>query len=149
MSFQQAIDAWVADASQANLAALYAEIQRQPNYQVSPDFSGAATAVRSGDHADAIERLEAMMPGAFLSPLAHSLLADAYDARFRFSDAVRERALARAALAAIGGSGDGSRERPWVVLRITDEYDLLAALGERSVRQIPLEAGGRAVDELT
>lgn len=35
------------------------------------------------------------------------------------------------------------------MLRITDEYDVLASLGEKSSMQVPLEDGGRLIDAIT
>lgn len=148
MDFQSVADAWVDNPGPGTLAPLMDEIQAQPNYYVSPDFSGAVAALRSGDTAEALDELLALMPGAFLSPLAHSLLADVYDARYRDAEAVRERALARASLVTILSSGDGTLERPWIVLRISDEYDVLAQLGERCALQTPAEESHRVVDRI-
>lgn len=89
------------------------------------------------------------MPGAFLSPLAHGILRRAYAELGHSADAARERDLGRAALVTILTSGDGSRTRPWMVLRITDEYDVLAALREQRELLVPVEEPGRVLDRIT
>lgn len=60
--------------------------------------------------------------------------------------AARERRTSRLALDSILSSGDGSAERPWSVLRISDEYDVLAAQDRRSTDQELVVDGDRRLD---
>ena len=149
MRFDEALSTWLVDPSRENTATLRTAIQGAPNYVTSPAFEPAATAVQTGDYPRAFDALMGLMPAVFLSPLAHSLLARTLLGLGQEDDASREKAFARASLVTILDSGDGSLARPWIVLRITDEYDVLASLGEKSSMQVPLEDGGRLIDAIT
>ncbi len=86
------------------------------------------------------------MPGAFFSPMAHAVLASAYDGQGDAARARRERRMAQLAMSAILSSGDGSRERPWAVLRVSDEYDVLRAQERTSRSQRTVTRAGRELD---
>ena len=75
------------------------------------------------------------MPGLFLSPQAHGLLARAHQALGQESDAERERKLSLLALHEIEDSGTGTVDSPLEVLRVQDEYDHLQATRRRSTAQ--------------
>lgn len=77
----------------------------------------------------------ARMPGLFLSPQAHGLLARAHQALGQESDAERERKLSLLALHEIEDSGTGTVDSPLEVLRVQDEYDHLQATRRRSTAQ--------------
>lgn len=118
----------------------------------TPDLDLAADTAEhraGGDHQAVVQAVRARMPGAFFSPGAHALLSAAYAMGGDATRARREEATARLAMAAILGSGDGTRERPWVVLRISDEYDVLRAQERTSRRQELLTRAGRALDRHT
>lgn len=116
------------------------------------DVRRAVRASRSFDpglvvsEADGLEALQRLMPGALLSPAAHAALADALARSGRREEAARERLLAEASLAGILATGDGTRERPWSVLRVSDEYDVLRSLRRRSVQQSVERDGRRHLD---
>lgn len=107
-----------------------------------------------------LDELGARMPGLLLSPSVHAALARAFEERGEDGPAKVERRLARLALASLRDSGEGTEELPYRVLRIEDEYDLLAAAGRRSTAQAErsedrgafdvhtLEDGGRVWFEL-
>lgn len=93
-----------------------------------------------------IRALHELMPGAFFSPITHQMLATAYEAIGRSRKANREHALARVAISSILNTGDGTAERPWSVLRISDEYDVLRVKGQTSQSQSLVEQNGRVCD---
>lgn len=148
MDFADAVNAWLAQPDDTRLSELYLAIQAQPNYTTAPNFIRAAEALRLGDYTTALNQLSRWMPGAFLSPLAHGMLARALAGLGRREAAVLETRLARAALVTIFNSGDGSRSRPWLVLRVSDEYDVLEALEDTVERQTPVEDGHRFLDRI-
>lgn len=99
-----------------------------------------------GAYAEAVGAVQGRMPGALLSPSAHAALATALDGVGRPEEAARERRLAAAAVAGLLATGDGTRARPWSVLRVGDEYDVLRALRRRPREQSVLEDGARLLD---
>lgn len=149
MDFPGVANAWLDSPSTAHLAGLHMAIQSQPNYTTSPNFIPAAEALRAGAYQKALDALSSWLPGAFLSPLAHGMLAQALTGLGRTRAAELERRLARAALVTIFNSGDGSRTRPWIVLRVSDEYDIVSALGERAEVQAPVVASEQLFDRIT
>ncbi len=82
-----------------------------------------------------LDSIGARMPGLFLSPQAHGLLARAHEALGEEPDAERERKLSLLALREIGDSGAGTADSPLEVLRLEDEYDHLRAGRRRSTAQ--------------
>lgn len=104
--------------------------------------------LREGRWADAAAALEASMPGALLSPAAHAMLATALRRTGRPDAAARHARLARAALDGILTTGDGTAERPWSVLRLSDEYDVVDSLGTRPASQGLLGDGPRRIDRI-
>ncbi|GAB3198541.1 hypothetical protein GCM10027062_12950 [Nocardioides hungaricus] len=99
-----------------------------------------------GAHAEVVALVSGLMPGAYLSPSAHTILAAAHEALGAADLARREQRVARMALASILDSGDGTAERPWRVLRVSDEYDVLRSQGRRSVEQRFLTRDGIDLD---
>ncbi|WP_297742593.1 DUF4919 domain-containing protein [uncultured Tessaracoccus sp.] len=112
------------DAS--SLARLRHTILSDATFDVaSPWFEPAAELAAQERHDELIRLLDAHMPGAFLSPEAHQLLAHALTAIGERTQAEQERFLAHASLELILDSGDGSQTRPWQVLEVLDEYAVL------------------------
>ncbi|RRD46507.1 hypothetical protein [Tessaracoccus sp. OH4464_COT-324] len=100
-----------------------------------PDFEiaarGLADLVRAVDRGEedfAFTHLVQQRKALFLSPLAHQLLSDGWRRRGKSDLADLEQRLAAASLAVLLESGDGSEGRPYVVLRVSDEYDVLRYL---------------------
>lgn len=133
--------------SLVDLARLRDAVRTTPGFDVGLDVVGAVSpAMARGDHAEVVAIVEALMPGAFFSPSAHAALAAA---RSGLGDAARAQAERRTqvlALESIRSTGDGSRERPWSVLRIGDEYDVLRADRRTSREQTLLTVKGRSLD---
>jgi hypothetical protein len=91
-----------------------------------------------GAHAEILARVRELMPGAFFSPSAHAALAATHHA---LGDDSRAQAVD-----SIRSTGDGTREHPWSVLRVGDEYDVLRAAGRVSREQTLVEVDGRSLD---
>jgi len=96
----------------------------------------------------AVRELSRLMPGALLSPSAHGALALALDRAGRLDEAARHRAMRRASLSAILASGAGTRDAPWRVLRVSDEYDVLRHLSRRPRSQQLVETGSALLDRV-
>lgn len=130
------VDRYLADPTPAALADVRRMVRAQPSFD-----PGLVVGEVAG-----LEALQRLMPGALLSPAAHAALAHALARTGRPDAAARERRLAEASLAGILATGDGSRERPWSVLRVSDEYDVLRSLRRRSVEQSVERDGRRHLD---
>ena len=104
----------------------------------STDEATAARAV--------IDTIWEHMPALFLSPQAHLHLARAYSTVGAHKYSERERKLAALSLDSIRGDGTGGEDSPFQVLRVEDEYDLLASSRLRSVGQTLRESDESAFD---
>lgn len=114
-----------------------------PNLDVERDVQPL---LARGAHAEIVALVSGLMPGAYFSPSAHTILAAAHEALGEDELARREQRIARTALAAILDSGDGTAERPWRVLRVSDEYDVLRSQGRRSADQRFVTRDGTDLD---
>ena len=134
--------------SPEDLALLRDLVRSSPGFDPGLDVTGlVAPLLERGDHVACREAVRARMPGAFLSPSAHAALAACHDAAGDDAAAWRERRTARLALESVLSTGDGTRDRPWSVLRVNDEYDVLRHLRRRSRGQRLVSAGeGRSFD---
>lgn len=147
MDFAEVMERFVLNPSEETLAPLQAEIMGAENFnplvllepQVSP-------LIASGNYQAAVDAVWRMMPGVFLSPTAHGMLAYSYHQMGDEKAAQRERSLARLALDTVTGSGAGTQEAPYRVLRVGDEYDVLRAAQRTSVAQRALNHDGQGYD---
>lgn len=130
------VDRYLADPTPATLAAVRRAVRATPGFDPGLVVS----------EVDDLAALQRLMPGALLSPAAHGALAQSLARAGRQQAAARERLIARAALAGILATGDGSRERPWSVLRVSDEYDVLRSRRLRSTEQSLERDGSRHLD---
>lgn len=132
MDFRKVFDNWIREPGTARREALFNLIQAQENYTEGCDAARLAIPLlRDHRYAAALNELTAWMPGMFLNPGLHRLLALAHEGLDNPEQAETERWLAELALNTITSSGDGSRSRPWWVLRIADQYDVVRSLRTR------------------
>ncbi|MDN4159807.1 DUF4919 domain-containing protein [Nocardioides abyssi] len=141
------LDAWLADPSPETRQPLVAAARAGGPDDRDRRPEGARM-LREGDAAGALRVLESALPGALLSPSVHTGLATALAALGRPEEAQRQQRIARAAVDAVLASGDGTADRPWSVLRVADEHDVLRALGRRPESQSLVERDGRTLDRL-
>jgi Domain of unknown function (DUF4919) len=83
----------------------------------------------------AINAYHSTFPNLLLSPIVHAMLSNAYQALKNDKMANLEKQVASLLVSFIMGTGNGTKERPYLVLRISDEYDVLTALGKERGRQ--------------
>lgn len=96
----------------------------------------------------AAKALEESMPNLLLSPRAHALYAAIAAERGDEQRAEAERFVAELCVQGMLACGDGSRERPYPVLRTSDEYDVLEFLGKLPACQSLHHEGDRQLDRL-
>jgi hypothetical protein len=89
------------------------------------------------------------MPNLILSPRAHLLSGIALREGGQEDPAKMEMAICHLCIDGIRMTGDGSQKRPFLVTRISDEYDLLMAMDKEMEMQALEESGGRQLDCLT
>ncbi|NLE97743.1 MAG: DUF4919 domain-containing protein [Propionibacterium sp.] len=130
-----------------SLALLQGTIRSEPTFDASCPWHERATFLLQSDRHDEVIRLiNAYMPGAFLSPDAHLMLSHAHE-QIRDVDRSRLEAYrATTALRVVVDSGSGTRERPWQVLRVIDEYATLRHLRVVPAAQRLVIDGGREFD---
>lgn len=129
-----------------DLRALHLAVLATPGFDPLVDVA-ALVGDPEQDPRETLARITSAMPALFLSPDAHAALAAAYASLGAEDHAARELDVARLALGAIGTSGDGTRERPWLVLRVGDEYAWLRSTGFVSTEQRLRTADGAVFDE--
>ncbi len=135
------------DRDAGSLHELREAVRRSPNFRPDLDVPAATAPLLAREaYDDVVGLVDDLMPGAFFSPAAHAVLAGAHEAAGRPDRARKERRIAQLAMAAILGSGDGSADRPWAVLRVSDEYDVLRSQDRVSRRQTLVTRDGRDLD---
>jgi hypothetical protein len=148
-TYADLLEAHLADPTAETLEPLRDALRAAPGFDPELRVRERADALlREGRPADAVTALEDSMPGSLLSPAAHAMLATALGRTGRSDGAARHARLARAALDSILLTGDGTAERPWSVLRISDEYDVVDSLGARPSSQSLLADGPRRIDRI-
>lgn len=86
------------------------------------------------------------MPNFLLSPRAHRYLATAARKAGDLDTAKKEIVIARKCIEGILATGDGSREKPYLVTRVQDEYDVLPHLNREKDSQGLVLDDGRSYD---
>ena len=112
-----------------------------------------ATLLEAHKFEEAKSAVEAYLPRLYLSPRVHLFAAkslqgmwDDESARIGDNSIQKEREYAKNCLDAIYASGDGTSERPFLVLRVEDEYDLISALDKQVFRQMLVRDQGKSYD---
>lgn len=146
-TYESLVSAYLAEPGPGSLNPLRDAVRSAPNFD--PDLAFDRTVdplLAGGRYAEAVTALRKLMPGGIFSPGAHARLADALRHTGQTQLAEREKTLAKAAIVSIVSSGDCSVERPWSVMRVRDEYDVLSSMKRTPLRQELIEDGGRHLD---
>ena len=119
-----------------NFLRLRALIEDSPGYDVVSDGAERlATLVAAEEYGQAADLAADLMPNWLLSARVHHLAALAAEKLGDEETAARERYLSRACIRGLLLAGEGTRERPYPVLHVSDEYDLLDALSKQPSSQ--------------
>ncbi|MEI7058898.1 DUF4919 domain-containing protein [Nocardioides sp. CCNWLW239] len=145
-TYADLVTAYLDDPGPETLGPLRRAVRGSAGFTPDLDLDEVDRLLAEGSYAAAAAELQRVMPGAIFSPAAHLRMATVMERTGDVRSAARERRVARAALRSIRSTGDGSEQRPWSVLRINDEYDMLRALGKTPVRQSLLRSHGRDID---
>ncbi len=95
---------------------------------------------------EAEEYLTSVMPGWFFNPGIHKLMSFVLHKLGKEKEAQIEFQLAMLLLEGILSTGDGSRNRPYLVLSTDDEYDVIEYFEKKITSQSLVKEGNRQCD---
>ena len=143
---RELVTRYLTEQTPANLTALRHAVRSSGSFDPDVDLRGVIPLLEAGRHREALDAVHAKMPGAALNPLAHRLLAAAHEALGDDDAARREATLHTLSVSSVLATGDGTQERPWSVLRVADEYDILRTRKVRIGSQSTRREEGRVLD---
>jgi hypothetical protein len=114
----------------------------------SNELDVLATNLGAGEPQTAIDLFWRSFPNLLLSPLAHLMLSQAYLDLKRENEAEGEKAMGRLILKSILATGKGTKKRPYAVMRVEDERDVLSALKKQAGAQFLMTDKSRVFDLL-
>jgi hypothetical protein len=117
---------------------------RYAPYSNEPDMLMAALC--AGHPQAVIDLFWRSFPNMLLSPLAHFILSQAYLDLKREDEAEGEKAMGRLILKSILATGKGTKNRPYAVMRVEDERDVLSALKKQAGAQFLMTDKSRVMD---
>lgn len=130
--------------------ALRAQLLASEKYQpYSDEVRSAEQLCDEGKFEEAVQTLEEVMPNLLLSPSAHRLLAFLYS---KLENKDKEEAawvMADVCLLGLLATGEGTEEQPYLVTRVSDEYDVLEHLGKSMGLQALVVKDERRFDVIT
>jgi hypothetical protein len=107
----------------------------------SNDFARIQVPYDAKRYSEVCDSFARMVPNWLLSPRAHMAVAAARKHLGDEQSALVAFGIARALLAAIRATGDGTPECPYLVVRVEDEYDVLADLRRKNPTRQTTSAG--------
>ncbi|MFN3150415.1 DUF4919 domain-containing protein [Bremerella sp.] len=133
--------------SAENYRQLFTAIEESEYYDPHSDPLEEVGQLHSeGKTEQAMEKLSAAFPNLLLSPTAHQIAGFLHHKLGNEDGANMEMMISRACLEGILASGDGTKDSPYQVLRVSDEYDLLQFLEKEMKSQSLTEVDGRHCD---
>ena len=104
------------------------------------------TALCAGEPQAVIDLFWRSFPNLLLSPLAHLMQSQAYLDLKREDEAEGEKAMGRLILKSILATGKGTKKKPYAVMRVEDERDVLSALKKEAGLQLLIRGDSRVMD---
>jgi hypothetical protein len=137
------------EPNKENFVRLRAAVVAAPSYDpYSFDLNEIGDLAKKEQFAEVRTRLKAAMPNLLLSPRAHLFASQAAEKLGDARTAANERSLTEACFKGILSTGDGSEKKPYLVTRVSDEYDVLGYLKKRSGRQGIMRVGDKQLDRI-
>jgi hypothetical protein len=119
----------------------------------SPDYDPYSNEIRSLEHlietqqfAEIMKQIPEIMSRWVLNPRIHMIGSMAASRMGDETTAKMEGMIALGCLRGIEATGDGTRERPFVVTYTTDEYDLMMSRDKEAKGQMLVDEGGKPCD---
>jgi hypothetical protein len=146
---REAFIALVTEPTRENYLRVWEEFTSCPDYNpYSTDIEKVLTLLNDGKFAEARQRIYDAMARWLLNPRIHLLASAAARGMGDEKTAEMEGFFAVRCLQGITSTGDGSREQPYLVSSVTDEYDVLTYLKKSLKTQSLVEDGERVLDLL-
>ena len=114
----------------------------------SNELDMLAAALGAGHPQAAIDLFWRSFPNLLLSPLAHLMLSQAYLDLKKENEAEGEKAMGRLILKSILATGKGTKKKPYAVMRVEDERDVLSVLKKQAGAQFLVRDKSRVFDLL-
>ena len=97
---------------------------------------------------EALETLRSAMPNLLLSPQAHFLASFLHSKTGNEQFAKTEMMISAACTQGILSTGDGTADQPYIVMRTTDEYDILKQFDKELETQSLTQVDGKHIDHM-
>ncbi len=114
----------------------------------SDEMSDIGDLLDAGKLDEAAEKLAASMPNLLLSPRAHLMLSFLAKETNEEDHAKMEGFIAATCCEGVLSTGEGTQESPYVVVRTSDEHDVVQYLGKQFKQQSLVEDGDRHFDRI-
>jgi hypothetical protein len=123
------------------------QLLSHPQYDPDSDDLADLTEMLEGNElGEAQARIKKMMPNWLLNARTHFLIGALAEMLGNLEEAHTERAIARLTIDSLLSTGDGTRNKPYLVMRVADEYDILEFLDKEPAQQSLVEVAGRKLD---
>jgi hypothetical protein len=133
---QELFVAFLTDPTPESFRAIRTAVVTHANYDgYSQDLREMDTAYQEKRYADMKGVFGRVQPNLLLSPGAHLLLSLALKEEGNAQGSDLERFICFRCVNGIQSTGDGTQAHPYLVLRTSDEYDVLSALGKQLAGQ--------------
>jgi hypothetical protein len=146
---QELFVAFLSNPTPESFRAIRDAIVNHPKYDgYSRDLRDMELALDEKRFADVKNTFAQAQPNLLLSPTAHLLLSLALKEEGNAKSSEMERFICFRCVDGIKLTGDGTQARPFVVLRTSDEYDMLNAQGKKFASQHLVHEGGKSYDRM-
>jgi hypothetical protein len=146
-TFAEAIAQLAVEPSAESYLTVFGLVVTHPTYQpYSNDLQDLIGLFEAEKYGEVQRKLAGMMPNWVLTPAVHKIACLTAKRRGDERAAMVEARLAMACIQGLMATGDGTKDKPYVVVRVRDEYELLEHLEKRPTKQMLLRDGERQLD---
>lgn len=141
---------FLAEPSPQGYLDFYSYLVAHPLFDlVSVDYERAEQAFLGEQYEDAAKIIEASWPNFLLMPQAHFLLTGAYKRLGSIERAKRHSEIGKLIITSILATGDGTKQKPYLVTRLETEKDVLRELGKETSNRRRVTDGDRSFNVYT
>jgi hypothetical protein len=137
------------EPTRENFLRIRALVVAHPAYQpYADDLAEAEKMLEAGEWLAFLEAGSKFVPNHLLTPRFHLMRSYAFTQLVEPEGTEIETVMYVSCIEGIQSTGDGSEQSPWLVMRTSDEYDLLQHMGLKLVKQSLHHAGDRTLDRM-